>query len=184
MSQPSLSALYQHILENIDPEPHRDGLTKTPDRAAKALMEITSGYNENIDEVISNARYPAPGNQLVVVKNIEYHSLCEHHILPFFGHIHIGYIPNDHIIGLSKMPRIVDHYAKRLQVQERLTNQIAHAILKHTNAQGVAVISLASHMCMSMRGIRKQDATMQCSSYLGTMAHCEVKQAFLTQLSI
>ena len=184
MSKPSIAELYQPILERIDPDPFRKGLEDTPKRVEKALIELTSGYREDIDHSISKALYPAPNNQLVVLKNIEYHSLCEHHLLPFIGHIHIGYIPNEKIIGLSKIPRIVDHYAKRLQVQERLTDQIAHAIFQYTQAHGIGVISSATHMCMTMRGIKKQNASMQCSTFLGTMKNIEIKQEFLTNLSI
>jgi len=184
MSKPSIAELYQSIIEKIEPHPVREELKDTPQRAEKAFLEITSGYHEEIDQSILKALYPAPNNQLVIVKNIEYHSLCEHHLLPFVGHIHIGYIPNEKIIGLSKIPRIVDHYARRLQVQERLTEQIAQAILKYTNAYGVGVISSATHMCMTMRGVKKENTRMQCSSFLGTMKNMEVKQEFLTNLTI
>jgi GTP cyclohydrolase I len=184
MSTKSLADLYQEIIEKIDPYHSRKGLEKTPLRAEKAILEMTSGYHESIDESIENALYPAPSSELVTVKNIDFFSLCEHHLLPFYGHVHIGYIPNHQIIGLSKIPRIVEHYAKRLQLQEQLTSQIAKALLKYTNAQGVAVISVASHLCMQMRGIKKKSAQMQCSSYLGVFKNAEMKQEFLTNLLI
>jgi GTP cyclohydrolase I len=160
---------YRQIIQAIGEDPLRPGLNKTPDRAAKAMHFLTHGYRLNIEEVINGALFPSTANEMVIVKNIEIYSLCEHHLLPFFGQCHIGYIPNGYVIGVSKIPRIVDVFARRLQIQENLTMQIAETILKYTGALGVGVIIEAQHLCMMMRGVEKQNSRMSSSCMLGEM---------------
>ena len=163
----NLETLYKTQLESIGEDPKREGLIKTPKRAAKAFKDLTSGYNESIDTIVNNAIFNTDNDELIVVKDIEFYSLCEHHILPFWGRCHIGYIPHGKIIGLSKIPRIVDCFAKRLQIQENLTVQIAETINDILQPLGVSVICEAQHLCMLMRGIKKQRATMLTSAMLG-----------------
>lgn len=150
---------YQNILDEIGEDSSREGLIKTPERASKAIKYLTEGYSRNIDEVLNNAIFTENTNEIVVVKDIEFFSLCEHHILPFWGVCHIGYIPNGKVLGLSKMARIVDVFARRLQVQERLTKEIADCIQEHLNPEGVVVTVKAQHMCMMMRGVQKQNSS-------------------------
>ena len=144
------------ILEEIGEDPNREGLLKTPERVAKAIQYLTHGYNIDPSEILKSAMFAEDYNQMVLVKDIELYSLCEHHMLPFFGKAHIAYIPNGHIVGLSKIPRIVDAFSKRLQVQERLTNEIRDCIEETLNPKGVAVVIEAKHLCMQMRGVQKQ----------------------------
>ena len=153
-----ISSHYKEILHLIGEDPEREGLVRTPERAAKALMAMTSGYTSNPKEVAHKAIFKHEGSKIVVVKNIEFYSICEHHILPFFGHISIGYIPKGKIIGLSKLPRIVDCFAKRLQVQENLTAQVCDFISREIPNDGVIVYCEAGHLCMKMRGVEKQDS--------------------------
>jgi len=153
-----LEASYKKIIESIGEDSTRDGLIKTPYRAAKAFNFLTSGYNENLDELFNGAIFNENSKNIVIVKNIEFYSLCEHHLLPFWGTCHIGYIPNGKIVGLSKVARLVNHFARRLQVQERLTDQIAKTLEEYLDAQGVSVIIQAKHLCMMMRGIEKQQS--------------------------
>lgn len=158
---------YKNLLKYIGEDTCRDGLKKTPQRAAEAFKYLTKGYKENIDTIVNGAIFESDNDEMVVVKDIEMYSLCEHHLLPFFGKCHVGYLPNNKIIGLSKIARIVDVFARRLQVQENLTKQIAEAILKYTGAKGVGVVIEARHLCMMMRGVEKQNSSMKTSCMLG-----------------
>ncbi|MFD1887698.1 GTP cyclohydrolase I FolE [Paenibacillus wenxiniae] len=153
-----LEASYKKIIESIGEDSEREGLIKTPYRAAKAFDFLTSGYNEDLDELFNGAIFNENSKNIVIVKNIEFYSLCEHHLLPFWGTCHIGYIPNGKIVGLSKVARLVNHFSRRLQVQERLTDQIAKTLEEYLDAQGVSVIIQAKHLCMMMRGIEKQQS--------------------------
>ena len=148
-------------------DPARDGLAKTPHRVDRALRFLTSGYDQDIDVVINNALFTVDDSEMVIVKDIDFYSLCEHHLLPFFGRCHVAYLPRDKVIGLSKLPRIVEVFSRRLQVQERLTNQIAETIAEKLNPLGVAVVLEASHLCMRMRGVQKQNSTAITSAMRG-----------------
>ncbi|MBI5447954.1 MAG: GTP cyclohydrolase I FolE [Gammaproteobacteria bacterium] len=163
-----LEQLYSQIITQIGEDPTREGLASTPRRAAKALHFLTRGYQQNMDEVINGALFSSSMNEMVIVKNIELYSLCEHHLLPFFGRCHVAYLPRGTVIGLSKIPRIVDLFARRLQIQEQLTKEIADCILEVTQAAGVGVIIEAQHLCMMMRGVEKQNSSMTTSVMLGT----------------
>ena len=158
----------QQILEQIGEDPTREGLLKTPDRVAAALTFLTSGYRTSPQTVINNALFTQETNSMVIVKNIELYSMCEHHMLPFFGRCHIGYIPTGKVFGVSKLARLVDVYARRLQLQERLTEQISQVIMESIDAKGVGVMIEARHLCMMMRGVEKQNSLMITSSVLGT----------------
>ncbi|MCB0461450.1 MAG: GTP cyclohydrolase I FolE, partial [Flavobacteriaceae bacterium] len=147
---------YKNIIKDLGEDTAREGLAKTPERAAKAIQFLTQGYQQDAEKILKSAMFKESYNEMVIVKDIELYSLCEHHILPFFGKAHIAYIPDGHIVGLSKIPRIVDVFARRLQVQERLTEQILNCIDNTLKPQGVAVVIEASHMCMMMRGVQKQ----------------------------
>lgn len=162
-----LEGLYRNLIETIGEDVNRDGLIKTPERAARALEFLTSGYKADIDGIVNSALFEADTNEMVLVRNIELYSLCEHHLLPFLGKCHVAYIPDKKVIGLSKIARLVDAYARRLQIQEKLTNQIAYAVQKYTDAQGVAVVIEAQHLCMMMRGVQKQNSIMTTSCVLG-----------------
>jgi GTP cyclohydrolase I len=158
---------FASIIAAIGENPDRPGLTGTPERAAKAMEFLTQGYHQNIDEIINAALFPTTSNEMVIVKNIELYSLCEHHLLPFIGKCHVAYLPNEVVIGLSKIARIVDMFARRLQIQERLTQQIAETLMEKTSARGVGVIIESQHMCMMMRGVEKQNSVMTTSCMLG-----------------
>ncbi|HKK21974.1 MAG TPA: GTP cyclohydrolase I FolE [candidate division Zixibacteria bacterium] len=162
-----LDQLYKEILEKIGEDPNRQGLKDTPARAAKAIQYLTKGYYEDIDEVVNNALFDSDSSEIILVKNIELYSLCEHHLLPFIGKCHVAYIPDGKVLGLSKVARIVDVFARRLQIQESLTKQIAETIQKYTDALGVAVVIEAQHLCMMMRGVQKQNSVMTTSYVLG-----------------
>ena len=162
-----LEGLYHGIIQEIGEDTTRQGLLKTPYRATKALQFLTQGYTQNIDEIVNGAIFDEEFDDMVIVKDIEFYSLCEHHILPFFGKCHVGYIPNNRIVGLSKVPRIIDMFARRLQVQERLTHQIAEALNKVLQPQGIAVIIEAQHMCMMIRGVEKQRSSTFTNVMLG-----------------
>lgn len=153
-----LATHYEAILRLVGEDPHREGLKDTPARAAKAMMYITRGYRQDIDGVIHGAMFEAPSSGMIVVKDIEFYSLCEHHLLPFFGHVSIGYIPDGKIIGLSKLARIVDVFARRFQVQERFTAELCATLTEKLNAKGVIVQTSARHLCMQMRGVEKQES--------------------------
>ena len=159
--------LYRELLVNIGENPDRNGLLKTPQRAAKAIEYFTQGYHQNIDEVINGAIFESDADEMILVKDIELYSLCEHHLIPFFGKCHVAYIPNKKVLGLSKIARIVDVFARRLQIQENLTKQIAETILKAVGADGVACVIEAQHLCMMMRGVAKQNSVMKTSCMLG-----------------
>ncbi len=163
-----LESLYRQIIENIGEDPNRQGLVKTPLRAAKALEFLTSGYNQELNTVLNEAIFDEDFDEMVIVKDIEFYSLCEHHILPFWGKCHVGYLPRKQIIGISKIPRIVDMFARRLQVQERLTREIAEALETVLDPTGVGVVMEAQHMCMMARGVEKQASKMTTNAMLGT----------------
>ena len=161
---------FKKILEKCGENPNREGLKKTPERASEAFRFFTSGYNQKIKDVVNGAIYKEKSNNMVLLKDIGFYSLCEHHLLPFFGKCHIGYIPNGKVLGLSKLPRIVNMYSRRLQIQERITAQIADTINKVIKPKGVAVVMEADHMCMMMRGVQKQGSKTVTSSVLGAFA--------------
>lgn len=162
-----LTDIYTALIKTIGEDPHRSGLVDTPQRAAKALQFLTQGYTETLQEVVNDALFPSDTNEMVIVKNIELYSLCEHHLLPFIGQCHVAYIPNGQVLGLSKIARIVELFARRLQIQENLTKQIADAITQITDAKGVGVIIEAKHLCMMMRGVEKQNSVMTTSVMQG-----------------
>jgi GTP cyclohydrolase I len=163
-----MQALIRQLLAELGEDPSREGLANTPKRVEKALKFLTSGYEANIDEVLNGALFTVDYNEMVIVKDVDFYSLCEHHLLPFFGKCHVAYIPTTKVIGLSKIPRLVDVFSRRLQVQERLTNQIANTILDAIQPMGVAVVMEATHLCMSMRGVEKQNSFAVTSAMLGT----------------
>lgn len=158
---------YKNLLKYIGEDVKRDGLKDTPMRAAKAFAYLTKGYKDNLDEIVNKAIFESDNDEMIIVKDIEIYSLCEHHLLPFFGRCHVGYLPQGKIIGLSKIARIVDVFARRLQVQENLTKQIGEAIQKYTKGRGVAVVIEARHLCMMMRGVEKQNSSMKTSYMIG-----------------
>ncbi|MDA8648356.1 GTP cyclohydrolase I FolE [bacterium] len=158
---------YQDVLVKIGEDPNREGLQKTPERVAKAMQYLTQGYDQNPDELVQQAIFHEEYSEMVIVKDIEVYSLCEHHMLPFFGKAHIAYIPDGKIVGLSKIPRVVDAYSRRLQVQERLTIEIRDCIQRTLTPKGVAVVIEASHMCMQMRGVQKQNSVTTSSAFTG-----------------
>ncbi|APY09807.1 GTP cyclohydrolase I FolE [Seonamhaeicola sp. S2-3] len=170
---------YKSIIKDLGEDTQRDGLLKTPERAAKAMQFLTQGYEQDPVEILKAAMFKESYNEMVIVKDIELYSLCEHHILPFFGKVHIAYIPNGQIVGLSKLPRVVDVFARRLQVQERLTEQILDCINDTLQPQGVAVVIEASHMCMMMRGVQKQNSTTTTSGFRGQFEKIETRNEFL-----
>jgi GTP cyclohydrolase I len=175
-----MKQLYEAILKNIGEDPTREGLRDTPERAANAMAFLTKGYHENIDDIINGALFQSNMNELVIVKDIELYSMCEHHLLPFLGKCHVGYLPNGQVLGLSKIARIVDYFARRLQIQERLTSEIAHCIESITQAHGVAVVIEAKHLCMMMRGVEKQGSVMTTSVMLGSLRNEQnTRQEFL-----
>ncbi len=167
MSSNTLEKNYRQILKEIGENPDREGLLKTPERVAKAMKFLTSGYEINPDEIIQQAVFNETYSEMVLVKDIEVYSMCEHHVLPFFGKAHIAYIPDGKIVGLSKIPRVVDAYSRRLQVQERLTIEIRDCLQRTLNPTGVAVVLECSHMCMQMRGVQKQNSATTTSAFTG-----------------
>lgn len=164
-----MQKLYKQILIDIGEDPEREGLRDTPERAANALRYLTKGYQENLEDIINDALFDSDMSEMVIVKGIEMYSMCEHHLLPFLGKCHVGYLPNGKVLGLSKIARIVDYFSRRLQIQERLTTEIAHCIEHITGARGVAVVMEAQHLCMMMRGVEKQSSAMTTSVMLGDM---------------
>jgi len=163
-----MEKLFEQFLKNIGEDVNREGLVGTPKRTAKAFEYLTKGYREDIDKIVNRAIFESDNDEMIIVKDIELYSLCEHHLLPFFGKCHVGYLPNGKILGLSKIARIVDAFARRLQVQENLTKQIAETILHYTDAKGVGVVIEAQHLCMMMRGVEKQNSVMKTSCMLGS----------------
>ena len=177
----SLEAHVRAILEALGEDPDREGLEKTPTRVAKAWTFLTGGYREDPDKIINGALFTEDYQEMIVEKDIDFYSLCEHHLLPFHGKAHVAYIPRKKIVGVSKLARLVDAYARRLQVQERLTNQIAHTIMDRINPLGAAVVMEAEHMCMRMRGVQKQNSTIVTSALLGAFRTEEKTRAeFMT----
>ena len=174
---------YKSIIEELGEDASREGLTKTPERAAKAMQFLTQGYQQDAEEILRSAMFKESYNEMVIVKDIELYSLCEHHILPFFGKAHIAYIPNGQIVGLSKIPRVIDVFARRLQVQERLTEQILNCLDNTLKPQGVAVVIEASHMCMMMRGVQKQSSVTTTSGFRGAFENIETRTEFLKLIS-
>ena len=174
---------YQEIIRLSGEQPNREGLLKTPERAAKALQFLTQGYEEDGAEILRSALFHEDHQQMVLVKSIELYSLCEHHILPFFGKVHIAYIPNGSIVGLSKLPSVVDVFARRLQVQERLTQQIRDCIQDTLNPLGVAVVIEAKHMCMQMRGVQKQNSVTTTSAFTGEFLKDATRKEFISLIS-
>ena len=174
---------YKNILKDLGEDADRNGLLDTPERAAKAMQFLTQGYHQDPEEILKSAMFDESYNEMVIVKDIELYSLCEHHILPFFGKAHVAYIPNGRIVGLSKIPRVVDVFARRLQVQERLTEQILECIDSTLKPQGVAVVIEAAHMCMMMRGVQKQNSVTTTSGFRGTFKNMETRNEFLKLIS-
>lgn len=175
-----LSELYRKILQGVGENPQREGLLQTPERAAKAMQYLTRGYQQTVAEVVNNAIFESNNDQMILVKDIELYSLCEHHLLPFIGKCHVAYIPTGKVIGLSKIARIVDMYARRLQIQENLTKQIADTLMDSIQPAGVGVIIEAQHLCMMMRGVEKQNSKMTTSMMLGTfLDHDRTRSEFL-----
>jgi GTP cyclohydrolase IA len=176
----SLAKKYQVILEEIGEDPNREGLLKTPERVAKAMQYLTHGYDLNPAEILRSAMFKEEYRQMVLVKDIEVYSMCEHHLLPFFGKAHIAYIPNGCIVGLSKIPRVVDAFARRLQVQERLTTEIRDCIQETLNPIGVAVVIECQHLCMQMRGIQKQNSVTTTSAFTGEFLKDTTRKEFIS----
>lgn len=179
---PITEEIKSHLSEVINllgEDTQREGLVKTPERASKAIKFLTQGYEMDPKQILQSAMFREDYNEMVIVKDIELYSLCEHHMLPFFGKAHIAYIPNGHIVGLSKLPRVVDVFSRRLQVQERLTEQILNCINETLQPQGVAVVIEASHMCMMMRGVQKQNSTTTTSGFRGAFKETETRNEFL-----
>ncbi|MBA4276670.1 GTP cyclohydrolase I FolE [Flavobacterium sp.] len=174
---------YQRIIENLGENINREGLQKTPERVAKAMQYLTHGYGLDPLEIMKSALFTEDHKQMIVVKDIEIYSMCEHHMLPFFGKAHVAYIPNGKIVGLSKIPRIVDAFARRMQVQERLTDQIKNCIQEALNPLGVAVVIEAQHMCMQMRGIQKQNSVTTTSSFTGAFEKDKTRKEFISLVS-
>jgi len=184
MSLENLTKQYEEILMGLDPNPSRNGLVGTPQRAAKAMQFLCRGYDQSLDEVVNGALFESDNDEMVLVKDIELYSLCEHHMLPFVGKAHVAYIPSGKVIGLSKVARIVDMFARRLQIQENLTREIAEALQSVTQADGVAVVIEARHMCMMMRGVEKQNSKMYSSVMLGAFRESvNTRQEFLQLVS-
>jgi GTP cyclohydrolase I len=178
-----LSEHYHGVLSQIGENPNREGLLKTPERVAKAMLFLTQGYDLNAKDILMSAMFKEEYSQMVVVKDIEVYSMCEHHMLPFFGKAHIAYIPNGHVVGLSKIPRVVDVYARRLQVQERLTNEIRDCIQDTLNPLGVGIVIECRHLCMSMRGVQKQNSVTTTSAFSGEFFKEKTRTEFLNLIS-
>lgn len=179
----ALSAHYHSILELIGEDTEREGLLKTPERVAKAMQFLMQGYEQNPEEILRSAMFREDYKQMVIVKDIEIYSMCEHHMLPFIGKAHVGYIPNGYITGLSKIARVVDAYARRLQVQERLTTQIKDCIQNTLNPLGVAVVIEAQHLCMQMRGVEKQHSVSTTSDFTGAFERVATREEFIRLIS-
>ena len=176
----SIKQYYEDMISTLGENPNREGLLKTPERAAKAMQFLTHGYALDAEAILKSALFKEEYNEMVIVKDIEVYSLCEHHLLPFFGKAHIAYIPNGYVVGLSKIPRVVDVFARRFQVQERLTQEILHAIENTLKPQGCAVVIEAVHMCMMMRGVQKQNSSTTTSAFTGQFQKVETRSEFLS----
>ena len=174
---------YASIIDELGEDKGREGLLKTPERAAKAMLFLTQGYKQDAVEILKSAMFAESYDDMVIIKDIELYSLCEHHMLPFFGKAHVAYIPNGHIVGLSKIPRVIDVFARRLQVQERLTHDILECINNTLRPKGVAVVIEASHMCMMMRGVQKQNSVTTTSGFRGQFEKIETRSEFLKLIS-
>lgn len=168
MNEERVAELIRELLVEIGEDPGRQGLLKTPLRAARAWEFLTTGYTENLEDIVNQAIFEAEANNMIIVRDIEVYSLCEHHMLPFFGRAHIGYIPKEKVLGVSKLARITDCFSRKLQIQERLTSQVAHAIMDAIDAEGVGVVMECHHLCMMMRGVEKQNSFMTTSSVLSS----------------
>ncbi len=179
----SIADKYKVILSEMGEDPNREGLLKTPERVAKAMQYLTHGYDMNPKEILESAKFKEEYKQMVLVKDIEVYSMCEHHLLPFFGKAHVAYIPNHHIVGLSKIPRVVDAFSRRLQVQERLTTEIRDCIQDTLNPIGVAVVMECSHLCMQMRGIQKQNSVTTTSAFTGEFLKDPTRKEFISLIS-
>jgi GTP cyclohydrolase I len=179
----SLSGHYHEVLKQIGEKPEREGLLKTPERIAKAMLYLTQGYDLDAKAILNSAMFREDYSQMVIVKDIEVYSMCEHHMLPFFGKAHVAYIPNGHVVGLSKIPRVVDVFARRLQVQERLTNEIRDCIQDTLNPYGVGVVIECRHLCMSMRGVQKQNSVTTTSAFTGEFLKDKTRIEFLNLIS-
>jgi|TARA_B110000263_G_scaffold244939_1_gene253734 GTP cyclohydrolase I len=179
----NIKSNYENILNLVGENKDREGLLKTPERAAKAISFLTEGYDKNPHKILQSAMFKESYSEMVIVKDIELYSLCEHHLLPFFGKAHIAYIPNGHIVGLSKLPRVVDVFSRRLQVQERLTEQILDCINDTLSPKGVAVVIEASHMCMMMRGVQKQNSSTTTSGFRGAFKETDTRNEFLNLIN-
>jgi len=185
MYNDSMQDLVRQLLASLGEDPEREGLVNTPVRVEKALKFLTSGYHADIDQVLNNALFTVDYNEMVIVKDIDFYSLCEHHLLPFFGKCHVAYLPSTKVIGLSKIPRLVDVFSRRLQVQERLTSQIAETIREKIAPLGVAVVVEATHLCMSMRGVEKQNSFAVTSSMLGAFrTNARTRMEFLELIKL
>jgi GTP cyclohydrolase I len=179
-----VAAQLEKVILGLGEDPGREGLLKTPERAAQALEFLTSGYRMSVEKILNGALFTVTYDEMVIVKDIEFFSLCEHHLLPFYGKVHVAYIPRDKVVGLSKIPRIVDMFARRLQLQERMTQQIAQSLEEAINPLGVGVISEARHFCMMMRGVEKQHSGAVTSAMLGAFrTHKETRDEFLSLIS-
>jgi GTP cyclohydrolase I len=183
LKQKELEDNYRSILSHLGEDVKREGLEKTPERVAKAMAFLMNGYDVNPDDLIKKAIFHEAYSEMVIVKDIEVYSMCEHHMLPFFGKAHVAYIPNGQIVGLSKIPRIVDAFARRMQVQERLTDEIKNCIQEALNPLGVAVVIEAQHMCMQMRGIQKQNSYTTTSSFTGAFEKDKTRKEFISLIS-
>jgi GTP cyclohydrolase I len=178
----ALSDLYSKVITELGEDINREGLLDTPKRAAKAMQFLTSGYEQSLDDIVNNAVFESDNDEMVVVSDIEMYSMCEHHMLPFIGKVHIGYLPSGKVLGLSKFARITDMFARRLQIQENLTKQIAEAVQQVTGARGVAVVVEARHMCMMMRGVEKQNSSMSSSVMLGAFRESQATRSEFLRL--
>ena len=181
--QQELKKHYEAILSLIGEDPARQGLVKTPERVAKAMQFLTQGYEQSPEDILRGAMFREDYKQMVIVRDIDFYSMCEHHMLPFFGKVHIGYIPNGYITGLSKLPRVVDVFARRLQVQERLTTEIKECIQKTLNPLGVIVVVEAEHMCMQMRGVEKQHSLTTTSDFAGAFKEAKTREEFMLHIA-
>lgn len=183
-AQINIQASVQNILENIGEQPQREGLLRTPERVARMFNELTGGYHIDPEKMINGALFDVDYDEMVIVKDIDFYSLCEHHLLPFYGQAHVGYIPNGKVIGLSKIPRIVEMFARRLQIQEQMTSQIANFLHSTLQPQGVAVVVEGMHMCSMMRGVKKANASMKTSKMLGAFKDDDkTRREFITHIN-